>query len=65
MTSGGVCQEIVRVHEREQGQTPCLRKTVLTLRLSSKGILLVRLDVSDMGFLRVENTFRWERFLVE
>jgi hypothetical protein len=47
---------------REQRQAPCLRKTVLALRLTSKEILLVRLDVSDMGFLRIENTFDGKGF---
>jgi len=67
MTAGRLSLEIERVHEREQREVPCLRKTVLALRLSSKkGILRVSLDVCEIGFWRVENTFRWGVvFLVE
>jgi hypothetical protein len=46
MTAGCVPQESDRVHEREQREVTCLRKTVLTLLLSSKkGNLVVSQDL--------------------
>lgn len=59
-------REFTRGKFREQRE-PYFRKIVLSLCLSSKkGILRVILDVSEMEFWRVENTFRWgDVFLVE